>query len=440
MTTFQHPLDVELTLPPGEQVIATRRDFHRFAELGWCEFRTTSKIIRTLEALGLEVAYGRDVVDGPSRLGLPPDSKLDVEWRRALDQGADPALESALAGGFTGVVATLSTGRPGPILACRFDIDANSVQEAEGTEHRPSREGFASVNPGVHHNCGHDGHTAIGLTLARLLVEDYAHLGGEIRLIFQPAEEGLRGGRAMVAAGVLDDVDHLIGAHIGVQARETGTVIAGYDRLLDSNKFDVHFSGRNAHAGISPELGNNALLAAVVATQNLLAISRHGAGETRVNVGVLQGGEARNSIPAHAILKGEVRGEDREVGRYLMQRADDIIANAAGMHRVEVAIEEVGRSEGADSSLALRETVQQLAREVPGVNQVVTSAEFKASDDVAAMMQTVQSNGGQAVYMGLGAALSGPHHSPDFDFDEACLGLGVHLFDKVIRSTLGAST
>ncbi len=98
-------------------------------------------------------------------------------------------------------MATLKTGRPGPTPAFRVDMDALDLSEAQDNSHRPFRDGFASCNPGMMHACAHDGHTTIGLGLAQVLKQNEAQLNGTIRLIFQPAEEGTRGARAMVAAG-----------------------------------------------------------------------------------------------------------------------------------------------------------------------------------------------------------------------------------------------
>ena len=110
---------------------------------------------------------------------------------------------------FTGIVATLNTGRPGPTLAFRVDMDALDLSEALDESHRPFRDGFASCNPGMMHACAHDGHTTIGLGLAQVLKQNEAQLNGTIRLIFQPAEEGTRGAKAIVDKGVVDDVQYI---------------------------------------------------------------------------------------------------------------------------------------------------------------------------------------------------------------------------------------
>lgn len=120
---------------------------------------------------------------------------------------------------------------------------------------------------------------------------------GRIRLIFQPAEEGARGALPMSEAGAVDGVDVLFGFHIGFKAEGPGSLICGTQGFLATTKRDVLFSGVPAHAGAAPEEGKDALLAACSAVVNLHAISRNGKGGTRIAVGRLEGGEARNVIP-----------------------------------------------------------------------------------------------------------------------------------------------
>ena len=417
-------------------VIALRRDLHRFAEPAWTEFRTAALVVGVLREAGFDVATGRSVLAG-DRAGVPPAEQLEAAARRAVAQGADPELVRAFAGGYTGVVGTRRGPQPGPTVALRFELDANAGAEASDPAHRPAREGFASVNEGAVHNCGHDAHTAIGLTVARRLGELAPQLRGEVRLVFQPAEEGLRGGRAMAEAGVVDGVDVFLGCHVGVQARATGEIIAGYRRILASHKFDAVFSGRNAHAGISPHEGRNALLAAAVAAQNLASITRHGEGDTRINVGTLNAGESRNAIPAHAVLCGEVRADSSAVLRFMMQRATAVLEAAAAMYEVEVVIERVGSAQAADSDAELADVVREVAGELPAVRAVRATADFTASDDVSEFMTRVQSSGGRAVYFGVGTELADLHHTPTFDIDEAALQTGVDMFLGCLRK-LGA--
>lgn len=236
------------------QLIAWRRDFHHFAESGWVEFRTAAKVAEVLDQLGYDLAMGRDVVDADSRMGLPDDATLAAAFARAREQGAPEKWLGAFEGGFAGIVATLHSGRHGPTMAFRVDMDALDLDEARDNDHLPFREGFASCNDGMMHACAHDGHTTIGLGLAHVLMQYREQLNGTIKLIFQPAEEGTRGARAMVAAGALDGVDYFTAIHIGTGV-PAGTVICGSDNFMATTKFDVRFTGVAAHAGGNPKRG-----------------------------------------------------------------------------------------------------------------------------------------------------------------------------------------
>ena len=137
------------------------------------------------------------------------------------------------------------------------------------------------------HACGHDGHTAVGLELARWLVEHKDQLCGKFKLIFQPAEEGVRGARAMCEAGIVDDVDYFLSGHVGgvIGRGEVAVMDGGF---LASSKFDIAIEGKPAHAGNAPQQGNNALMAACAASMMLQGIPRHADGVTRVSLGTLQ--------------------------------------------------------------------------------------------------------------------------------------------------------
>ena len=418
--------------PARSRLVALRRDLHRHAEPGWTEFRTAAKVVEALRAAGFDVASGRQVL-AADRAGVPPPEVLEAGLRRAIEQGADPDAVRAFAGGYTGVVGTLRGAVDGPTVALRFEMDANAGTESGEPLHRPARDGFASVNDGAVHNCGHDAHTAIGVIVAERLAELSGQVRGEIRLIFQPAEEGLRGGRAMVSAGVVDGVDTFLGCHVGVQATATGEIIPGYRRILASHKFDASFHGRNAHAAISPHEGRNALLAAAVAAQNLSAISRHGDGDTRINVGMLSTGESRNTIPAHATLCGEVRAESSAVLDFMVRRTTVVLEAAAAMYEVDVSIDGVGGAQAADSDEGLAAIVGSVAAWIPGVEAVRPMADFAASDDVSEFMVAVQAAGGRAAYFGVGSALADLHHTPTFDIDEASLEIAVETFLGCLR-------
>ncbi len=414
-----------------------RRELHRHAEGGWCEFWTSALVADRLADYGYQVRLGAEILDPRARMGVPPNAVLEQELERALGWGASPARVEPMRGGLTGVVGLLDSGRPGPVVGLRFDIDANDgLVEADDGEHAPARLGFRSTNPRAQHSCAHDGHTAIGLGVARALAASRDTWSGRVVLIFQPAEEGARGAQAMVSAGVLDEVEVFISGHIGINARTVGQVVPGYQSFQATVKWDASFSGQNAHAGYAPHEGRNALLAAATAVLNLHAISRHGGGDTRVNVGMLQAGEARNSIPSRALMRLEVRGASEATLEYMAERAIAIVKAAADMHGCALDLERMGYTSTTYSDRALVDRVAACAEEAPGVVDVDGPADFGAGDDAILMMKRVQERGGLAVYLGLGSPVFGGHHTPTFDFDEGVLPIGAEVFLRTALASL----
>lgn len=419
------PLFNEYIRQLAPEMTQWRRDLHHYAESGWLEFRTASKVAEILHRLGYDLALGRDVIDAGSRMGLPDEATLASAFLRARQQGAPEPWLSAFEGGFTGVVATLDTGRPGPTLAFRVDMDALDLNEQTDDHHRPYREHFASCNQGMMHACGHDGHTAIGLGLAHVLKHYADQLNGVIKLIFQPAEEGTRGARAMVAAGVLDGVDYFTAIHIGTGV-PVGTVVCGGDNFMATTKFDVEFTGVAAHAGGKPEDGRNALLAAAQAAIGLHAIAPHSAGASRVNVGVMQAGTGRNVVPSSALLKVETRGETEAINQYVFDRAQAVIHGAGAMYGASVNVRLMGAATSSAPSPAWVNYLREQAAQVPGVEQAIDRIAAPAgSEDATLMMARVQEQNGLASYMIFGTELSAGHHNERFDFDENVMAMAV---------------
>jgi len=300
-------------------------------------------------------------------------------------------------------------------------MDANDLTEAEDENHRPYNAGFASVNKGAMHGCGHDGHIAIGLTVAKILALLKEDLAGKVKLIFQPAEEGVRGAKAMMVKGIVDDVDYMLGLHLGTSLRRLGQISCDAGGFLATTKLDANFTGKPSHAGLAPEIGKNALLAAATALLNLHAIARHGQGASRINVGIMQGGTGRNVIPANAVLKLETRGASSKINDDMHQKAVRIIKGAALMHDVQISLKQMGSAASADSDSALGEQARGIAEELGLFDEFVSREDLGGSEDMAYFMSRVQENGGQAAYAIIGTELAAGHHESRFDFDEAVL-------------------
>lgn len=420
----------------SEQLTSLRRELHRTPEIGWSEFVTTARVIGLLRGYGFEVQAGPKVIARDHTLGREP-AIVAAGLAYARSRGVDEALLAEMEE-LTGCVGIWRTARPGPIVALRFDIDCVNVQESAAPEHAPAALGFASERPGLMHACGHDGHTAIGLTIARWVAEHAGELGGTIKLLFQPAEEGVRGAAAMAAGGVVDDVDIFIGAHLAMMAA-TGEIVTAPRGFLCTTKLDLRFHGKPAHAGVEPQLGRNALVAAAHAVTQLLGISRHGSGLTRINVGEMRAGEGRNVIPVHAELKLEVRGETAVINQYMVDQVGAIAEGIARSFGVEFEIEKMGEAVDLANDPALVDVISEVAASVPTVTKISDSANFGGSEDATILARRVQAHGGQAAYFVTGSRRPAGHHQAEFDIEEASLSIGFELFKGLLLRLAPAS-
>ena len=416
------------------EMIETRRALHRRPEEGWCEFQTTALILECLRALGYEPLCGTRVINPKAVMGRSP-KKVEAAIERAREAGVSEELLARMEG-YTGAVAVLETGRPGPVTAWRCDIDCVLVTESCDASHLPAREGFASEYPGWMHACGHDGHASVGLALARWVMEHKDELVGTIKILFQPAEEGVRGAAAMAASGVVDDVDNLIGAHLGTFCRqgEVGLCRAGF---LASSKLDVHFHGIPSHAGADPQKGRSALMAACAAAMMIQGIPRNGEGDTRVAVGTLHAGEGRNVTPVHADMELEVRGETAEVNDYMRDSVYRIVDGVARSYEVKAEVELAGEATTLPLCEDLLKIAGDCAKDVPGVEKVMPITKKAGSEDCTILMRRVVAHGGRAAYLLIGADQNG-HHRADFDIvDEKSLPVGLGVAAKIIERLNG---
>jgi len=413
----------------AEELTALRRDFHKYAESGWTEFRTTARIIAELEKLGLPVKYGPSIHVAEKRYGLPKPEVLETCFQRAMSETDRPDLVKAMEGGFTGCITEIEGALPGPTIGIRVDIDCNDVGESDSPEHVPAKEGFRSVHDNCMHACGHDAHAAIGIGAARLLTAHRDRLKGKVILVFQPAEEGLRGAASLTAAGHFSECDYFFGGHVGlIKGMQTGTVFAGGHGFLCSTKFDAVIHGVPAHAGASPEMGSNALAAASTAVLNMLAIPRHSAGSSRINIGTLKAGTGRNVIPGEAEMAIETRGKTPEINKYMYDAAIRVLEGAAAMYGCTVETRFMGEAGNVvcDPDL-VRKTMKVLER-VDGVTEVIEDTDFGGGEDVTTMMRDVQAHGGKATELVICMPLKAPHHNNFFDVDEDVIALGARIF------------
>lgn len=371
-----------------------RRDFHRHPELGFQEVRTASLVAQELGELGLEVTTGIAK---------------------------------------TGVVGLLEGSRPSPVVLLRFDMDALPIQEETGAE-------YASQNPGVMHACGHDGHTAIGLTVARLLHNHREELAGTVKFVFQPAEEGLRGAELMVQQGVLRDPspDVAFALHVWNERPYGWLGISAGAVMAAADIFRVRLTGKGGH-GALPHLAVDPVLAAsqvVMALQGIVARNVSPFKSAVVSVTSLHAGEAFNVIPSTAELSGTIRTFEPDLRRLVLERFHQVVEGVAGSFgcQAQIDIQDIAPAVNNDPQITAR--LQRVAAGLFPHRQIQTDFVTMVSEDMAFVLQAVP---GCFFFVGSANELQGldaPHHHPRFDFDERALPEGVALMAAAVMDYL----
>lgn len=416
-----------------DQLINIRRQLHQNPEEGWSEFTTTAFLVTTLRGYGYDVLTGRKVVAPEACLGRE-ESVVKAGLERARRNGVSEELLSEMEE-LTGCVAVLDTGRPGPTLAIRFDVDCVPVTECTDDTHVPAKEGFISKNPGFMHACGHDAHMSMGLAVAHWVMDNKDKLSGKIKILFQPAEEGVRGAAGMAASGILDDCDYFLGSHVAMSAKsgEIATNLYGY---LCTTKLDVTFHGKPAHAGACPQEGRNALTAAANATVQMMGISRHSGGMTRINVGQLIAGEGRNVIPSKAVMKLEVRGETGEINQYMVDQVTNICKGIAMSFGVTYEMRKMGEAVDLTADQELVDILNAAGRATPGITVVDKALNFGGSEDATILARRVQAHGGKAAFFLWGSDRPSGHHTSTFDIKESDLDPALEVWTHIIPAIL----
>jgi amidohydrolase len=379
-----------------EDLVGLRRDLHRHPELSFEERRTAEIVAERLHAAKLQV-----------RTGL----------------------------GRTGVVGVLRGDRPGKTIAWRADIDALPLTEA-------LQAPFASATPGVMHACGHDGHTAIAITLAEILSARRVQLPGTAVFIFQPAEEVFGGAEPMIAAGALDDppVEAIYGLHLTTQTPVGQVGIVAGPAMASADFFDLHVTGRGGH-GAYPHLSIDPITAAasiLLGMQNL--VSREvAAQETAVlTVGQFVGGTKHNIIPASAVMRGSLRTFDETVRSQIKARLGELAAGIARAYRTEARLTFEGTGCPAVVNHAPQTAfVRECAVAELGAGALDPGPPVMASDDMSLFLKARP-----GCYFRVGIAPAGPghhpHHAPEFEMNEDGLPLGLRLGLNVMLHALAA--
>ena len=368
-----------------DQLIAWRRDLHKHPELGFEERRTATIIAEHLTSLGLHVQTG------VAR---------------------------------TGVVALLEGSQEGPTLLLRFDMDALPVEEENDVPYR-------SEYPGRMHACGHDGHVAIGLATATLLVRYREHLRGRVKFVFQPAEEGMGGALRMIQEGVLENPkpDWAFGLHLWNPIPVGKVVVQSGPLMAAAGRFDIDVVGRGGH-GAQPHLTVDALVTAahiVTGLQTIVSRNVDPLESLVLTVGELHSGSAFNIIPGQATLRGTMRTFNMNTMHMAQARLRSLaegVAQAYGARadvRTEVIAPPVINDEQATR------VVRRAAEAIVGPENIVTIKPVMVSEDMAEFLTRVP---GCFFLVGARNEEKGivyGHHHPRFDIDEDALPIGAAL-------------
>ncbi len=365
-----------------DEMVEMRRDFHRYPELGFEETRTSGIVAERLTKLGFEVQRGV---------------------------------------GQTGVVGLLDGPVEGPTVMLRFDMDGLPIQEHSDVP-------YASRNPGVMHACGHDGHTAMGLTLAKIMAKYRNEIKGTLKFVFQPAEEGLGGAFAMLADGVLDNPrpDVAFAMHVWLPEEIGNIRVVEGPCMSSSSVFTLTVQGRGGH-GAAPHLAVDPVLAAahiVAALQTIVSRNVNPQESVVVSIGEFKAGTTFNVIPEKAILKGTVRSYNNELHRMIYRRILEMATRMAEAFNCKASMETIAIVQAVVNAPEPTAVVREVAAQIMGEDNIVQKRTM-ASDDMGFFLDEIP---GCYFFIGGGNEEKGftyPHHHPKFDFDERAMINGV---------------
>ena len=363
-----------------------RRDLHIHPELGFQEVRTSGIIAKELREIGLEVTTGIAK---------------------------------------TGVIAMIEGDKPGPVIMLRFDIDALPISEQTAAT-------YASQNPGLMHACGHDGHVAIGLTVARLLNAHRDEIPGTIKLLFQPAEEGIGGAEGVIREGALESPvpARCLGLHIWNEQPVGWLGVAAGAVMASAAVFNLTLTGKGGHGAMPHQTIDPVVAAAQIisAAQTITSRNTDPQKACVVSFCVLRAGDAFNVIPQTVEMKGTIRAFEPEVEQTAYKRLTEIcqgIGEAMGC-QVQIKIDNITPAVINDSvgATAVKRAAQEL---FPHHNLDERGRFTMGAEDFAFYQQKIP---GTFFFVGSVNPEKGfiyGHHHPKFDFDESALSTGAAL-------------
>ncbi|WP_299654955.1 M20 aminoacylase family protein [uncultured Jannaschia sp.] len=370
----------------ADDLINLRHDFHANPELGFQEHRTSERVSDLLTEWGIEVT-------------------------RSI--------------GGTGVVGMLVGNRPGRTIGLRADMDALPMEERTNLP-------YASRNPGVFHGCGHDGHMTMLLGAARYLAA-HRNFAGRAVFIFQPAEEGLGGARAMLADGLFErfPCDELYGLHNSPYHPHGRVEIRPGLAQAGASFFDIKVTGRGSHAAM-PQVGRDAIVAAAALVGELQRVVSRTVDPTHpavLSVTRFVGGSAYNVLPDAVELAGTIRFVHSEDERLIVTRMQGICEGLAAAHEVEIGIDVRKVFSVLENDPVRAANLIDVAAEVVGPDAARADAELTmGSEDMADLLDVVP-----GAFFTLGHHGTVPLHNPEFHFDDSILPVGASIFARLVE-------
>lgn len=373
-----------------DEVIDLRRDFHKHPELNFKEKRTAKIVENYLKEIGLEV-----------KTGIAK----------------------------TGVVGLLRGKANGLTILLRADMDALPLQELNNVPYK-------SVNNGIMHACGHDGHTAMLLVAAKILSRYKDKIKGNIKFVFQPSEEKSPGGAIkMIQQGVMENpvVDKAFGLHLATMF-DTGTIgIKDGVFTAEADEFTITIKGKGGH-GAYPHTAIDPVVVAshiVIGLQSIVSREIDPLDSVVVTIGEIHAGDAFNIIPETAILTGTVRSLNKNTAKEVSEKIKRISKNIASAYKTKASLKYIFGYPPIINSKKETEIVENIAKEIVGSQNVFKAPVSMGGEDMSYFLEKAN---GSFYWLGAGNKAKGlnkPHHNPYFDFDEEALIIGVEMHVNV---------
>lgn len=372
------------------QLVEWRRDFHQHPELAFEEFRTAGIVAEHLHQLGMEVQAGV---------------------------------------GKTGVVGVLEGAAEGPTVLVRADMDALPIHEANDAE-------YQSQTPGKMHACGHDGHTAIAMAVARLFADQRDRLKGRIKFVFQPAEEVAGGAPAMIQDGATRDPkpDVTLGLHLWNDLPVGHIAITDGPFMASAADFTLVITGKGGH-GAQPQQTHDPIVAAahiISAAQTIVSRNVHPLDTAVLSCTTIHGGDAFNVIPSDVIVTGTIRAYSDETYQLLASRFEEMAQSVAGAMQCTIEFKSERLTPPVVNDAAVGSRLRTGFSALDDSLTIHDDVRTMGAEDVGFFLQETP-----GVFFFVGSAnkergLDYPHHHPQFDIDEESLVIGTSLLASAV--------